>query len=128
MRSLFLAATLTLLSACGAIGFPGVYRINVEQGNIVTQDMVEQLKPGMNQRQVRFIMGTPLIEDSFNQARWDYPYMLRNGDEVIREAQITMHFEGDKLVNITGDYRPDWAGEQNQQAAAPARDELPPSK
>ena len=109
MRSIFLAAALVMLTACGNIGFPGVYRIDIEQGNIVTQDMIDQLKPGMNKRQVRFIMGTPLLEDSFNLARWDYPYLLRNGTEVIREATVTMHFDGDSLQNVTGDYLPSWA-------------------
>lgn len=109
MRSLILVAALAMLTACGNFGFPGVYRINVEQGNIVTQDMVEQLKPGMNKRQVRFIMGTPLLEDSFNRARWDYPYVIRKGTKVIREATVTMHFDGDSLVNVSGDYLPAWA-------------------
>lgn len=109
MRSIFLAAALVMLTACGNFGFPGVYRIDVEQGNIVTQDMVDQLKPGMNQRQVRFIMGTPLLEDSFNRARWDYPYVIRNGTEVLREATVTVHFDGDSLVNVSGDYLPAWA-------------------
>jgi outer membrane protein assembly factor BamE len=58
------------LSGCGNFGFPGVYRIDVEQGNIVTPEMIEQLKPGMTRRQVRFVMGTPLIEDTFNDNRW----------------------------------------------------------
>ena len=57
MRYLFLALALFSLGACGNLGFPGVYRIDVEQGNIVTQEMVDQLKPGMNRNQVRFILG-----------------------------------------------------------------------
>jgi outer membrane protein assembly factor BamE len=109
MRSIFLAAALSMLTACGNFGFPGVYRIDIEQGNIVTQDMVDQLQSGMNQRQVRFIMGTPLLEDTFNRARWDYPYLLRNGTTVIRQATVTMHFDGDILANVTGDYLPAWA-------------------
>lgn len=109
MRSIFLAAALAMLTACGNFGFPGVYRIDIEQGNIVTQDMVDQLESGMNQRQVRFIMGTPLLEDTFNRERWDYPYLLRNGTTVIRQATVTMHFDGDILANVTGDYLPAWA-------------------
>ncbi|MCB1847693.1 MAG: outer membrane protein assembly factor BamE, partial [Halieaceae bacterium] len=50
MRPLFILFFCVCLSACGFIGFPGVYKIDVEQGNIVTQDMVEQLKPGMSRR------------------------------------------------------------------------------
>jgi outer membrane protein assembly factor BamE len=108
-----LAAAVSLcltLTACGTfIGFPGVYRIDIEQGNLVTQDMIEQLQPGMSKRQVRFIMGSPLIEDTFNAARWEYPYVIRNGQTIIREAQVTILFEGDALAEIRGDYLPAWA-------------------
>ena len=59
-RPLLAGCLLTALAACGSnFGFPGVYRINVEQGNVVTEEMVEQLRPGLNRRQVRYIMGTP---------------------------------------------------------------------
>ncbi len=91
------------LSACGFVGFPGVYKIDVEQGNIVTQDMVDQLKPGMSRRQVRFILGTPLVEDPFNQDRWDYPYVKRNGLKVLSESRLLVYFDGDSLVSYEGD-------------------------
>jgi len=106
MRTLFLISILTCLTACGGLGFPGVYRINVEQGNIVDQEMVDQLKPGMSRRQVRFILGTPLIEDSFNQDRWDYRYVMRNGADVIVENRLTVYFEGDSLTRFSGSYKP----------------------
>ena len=60
-----LLSTVTL-SGCSGIGFPGVYLINIDQGNIVEQDMVDQLKPDMTRRQVRFLLGTPIVEDTFN--------------------------------------------------------------
>ena len=110
MRLILLTLIIASLSACGVVGFPGVYRINVEQGNIVTQEMVDQLKPGMSKRQVRFIMGTPLVEDTFNQNRWDYPYSIRNGGELLSSSHVTVFFEGDSLVNVTGDVLPEWAG------------------
>lgn len=113
MRILLIAIALASLTACGGIGFPGVYRINVEQGNLVTQEMVDQLKPGMTRRQVRFIMGTPLVEDSFNRERWDYPYVLRRGDKVLRESQITIHFDGDRLTGVSGDMVPEWANNES---------------
>jgi outer membrane protein assembly factor BamE len=101
--------TLTLLAilclgGCGFVGFPGVYKINVEQGNIVTQEMVEQLKPGMSRRQVRFILGTPLLEDPFNVTRWDYTYSLRNGEKVLSESRMSVFFEDDTLVRWEGDF------------------------
>lgn len=88
------------------MGFPGVYKINIEQGNIITQEMVDQLKPGMSRRQVRFILGTPLVEDSFNQERWDYTHITRNGNETLSEQQLTVHFEDDALSRFTSTLTP----------------------
>lgn len=116
LQALLLTTLCLGLPACGFVGFPGVYKIDVEQGNLVTQDMIEELQPGMSRRQVRFIMGSPLVEDTFHPDRWDYPYMIRNGQTIIREAQVRIFFEGDRLVDITGDYLPDWA---NKEIVAP---------
>jgi outer membrane protein assembly factor BamE len=103
---LLIALAITCITACSAVGFPGVYRIDVEQGNIVTREMIDQLQPGMSKRQVRFILGTPLVEDSFNRNRWDYLYNKRNGLEVLAEESVTITFEGDTLTGVTGDYTP----------------------
>ena len=109
IRSLALGCLLAGLAGCGSnFGFPGVYRINVEQGNVVTEEMVEQLRPGLNRRQVRYIMGTPLIEDSFHEDRWDYRYLLRNGNELLSETQLTLWFEEDELVRVEGPDAPNW--------------------
>lgn len=75
LNSLALAGLLAL-AGCS---FPGVYKIDIQQGNVVTQDMIDQLRPGMTRRQVRFIMGNPLIQDTFNTNRWDYLYSLQPG-------------------------------------------------
>ena len=96
-------------AGCGFVGFPGVYRIDIEQGNLVDQEMIEQLELGMSRRQVRFIMGSPLVEDTFNPDRWDYPYVIRNGTDIIREAQVSIYFDEDVLERIEGDYLPEWA-------------------
>jgi outer membrane protein assembly factor BamE len=122
MRILLISLAIACLSACG---FPGVYKINVEQGNIVTQEMVDQLKPGMNRRQVRFVLGTPLIEDTFDQNRWDYLYVKRNGAKVLDRSLLTVEFEGDTLIHISGDLVPkDWGAGSNP--AQPARSEPVP--
>ena len=131
VRILFIASLITLLSACGFVGFPGVYKIDVEQGNIVTQEMADQLKPGMSRRQVRFILGTPLVEDTFNPDRWDYPYVKRNGDDILEQSALVVEFEGDSLVRVSGDYLPpawrdgDTAGDEDAAATeeTPASDE-----
>ena len=109
------------LVGCGSnFGFPGVYRINVEQGNVVTEEMVEQLRPGLNRRQVRYIMGTPLIEDSFHEDRWDYRYLLRNGNELLSETQLTLWFEEEELVRAEGPDAPNWDEPQSEEPASEA--------
>lgn len=123
MRILLISLTLVFISACG---FPGVYKINVEQGNIVTQEMVNQLKPGMSRRQVRFIMGTALIEDTFNRNRWDYVFVLRNGSTVLDQSKLTVEFDQDSLINVFGDLVPsDWAATGG--AAGPASPSAEPA-
>ena len=132
MRILLIALAITCLSACSFVGFPGVYKIDVEQGNIVTQEMADQLKPGMSRRQVRFIMGTPLIEDTFNQDRWDYPYVKRNGLNVLSESLLTVEFEGDSLLSVSGDYLPpawsDQSSTEDEQPAEPTAEEPEPAQ
>ncbi len=113
--ALLAALSVTLLTGCGSWGFPGVYRINVEQGNIVTQEMIDQLKPGMTRRQVRYILGTPLVEDPFHSARWEYLYLLRNGNDTLREQRLTVYFEGDTLLRYTSTLPPtDSEGEETE--------------
>ena len=92
------------LSGCGII--PGVYKIDVQQGNVVTQDMVDQLRPGMTQRQVRFIMGTPLIQDTFHPERWDYLYSLKSGRSDRVQERISLNFDDNRLVGLSGDFIP----------------------
>ena len=110
MRLLLISVLVSILVGCGGLGFPGVYRINIEQGNIVTQEMVDQLRPGMTKRQIRFILGTPLIEDAFNQDRWDYMYTLRNGYVTLLQNRLTVFFEGDRLTRLTGNLIPEVEG------------------
>ena len=106
MRIVLLALALTCISACSAVGFPGVYRIDIEQGNIVTEEMIDQLEPGMSRRQVRFILGTPLMEDTFNKDRWDYSYRKSNGLDILAETRLVVIFDGDSLTELRGDYVP----------------------
>lgn len=91
------------LSGCSNIGFPGVYLINIDQGNIVDQEMVDQLKPEMTRRQVRFLLGTPIVEDTFNNDRWDYIRLVRRGNDTLLRRRLTVVFENDVLVDVEGD-------------------------
>ena len=99
----------SLLLACGNIGnmdFPGVYKISIPQGNIITQDMVDQLRPGMTKRQVIFVMGTPLVRDPFHQDRWDYVYSFQPGGGIRGQERVSVFFVEDALTNFTGDFIP----------------------
>ena len=96
-----------LLTACaGPDGerrfrlLPGVHRFPIQQGNIVTQDMIDQLQPGMTRAQVRYVLGTPLIADTFDQSRWDYLYTLRQPSGKRLREHVTIHFDDDRLVGI----------------------------
>ncbi len=115
-----LLSSMLVASACSylpSLQFPGVYKIDIQQGNIITQEMVDQLRPGMTKRQVTFVMGTPLVRDPFNQDRWDYVYSYQPGGGVRGQERITMYFENDLLVNFTGDFKP---GEGTTADSAPA--------
>ncbi|MFZ5484683.1 MAG: outer membrane protein assembly factor BamE [Pseudomonadota bacterium] len=79
------------------------HHIEVQQGNLVTQDMVARLKPGMTQSQVRFLLGTPLIVDPFHAHRWDYAYSISKGGQVLERRRVTLRFESDRLKSIEGD-------------------------
>ncbi len=82
------------------------YRIDVQQGNVIEDDAVRQLRPGMNRRQVRFLMGTPLVHDVFHDDRWDYVYLMIPGKGEPERRHIALFFEGDVLKDIRGDLPP----------------------
>ena len=99
-------AALTGCDSLGSMDFPGVYKISIPQGNVITQNMVDQLLPGMTKRQVIFVMGTPLVRDPFHQDRWDYIYSFQPGGGERGQERISVFFENDQLVNFTGDFVP----------------------
>ena len=82
------------------------YKLDVQQGNVVTSKMLLQLRPGMTQSQVRFIMGTPLIQDSFHGKRWDYVYQMRESGKIIEQRRVILDFENDLLKTVRGDVVP----------------------
>jgi outer membrane protein assembly factor BamE len=82
------------------------YRMDVQQGNVVTQEMVEKLRPGMTPSQVRFILGTPLVVDAFHKDRWDYVYRFSKRGTLQESRRIVIVFQDDKLARIEGDVVP----------------------
>lgn len=97
---LFIAVASLSLSACTHYKFPWVYRIDVEQGNILEEDEVKQLEIGMTERQVIYLIGSPLGRDTFNQNRWDYFYSYRTGKGKFDRERLTLYFENGRLANI----------------------------
>ena len=108
MRFILIFISLCLLCACsrsydGGFNAPLLYKIDIQQGNVVDQEMLDQLKPGMDKKQVKFIMGTPVLIDPFHNERWEYIYSFQEGGTVREQRHITLHFENDKLAYISGD-------------------------
>ena len=96
---LFILIALLQFSGCSVI--PSIlYKIDVQQGNVVTQEMVEKLKPGMTKPQVRFVLGTPLIVDTFRENRWDYAYLRQEKGELIEQQRLTIFFENERLTHF----------------------------
>lgn len=106
MKTSTLAVVLLVLLGTGCTRFNFPYRIDVEQGNVVTQDLVDQLQPGMTRSQVTFLLGTPLLTDDFRPQRWDYYYSLKTGHGVFLRRHMVLFFDGDTLVRLEGDMRP----------------------
>lgn len=99
--------TLVGLLALAGCSFPGVYKVDIQQGNVVTQDMIDQLRPGMTRSQVRFILGNPLITDTFHPNRWDYLYSIQPGGSQRRQERVSLVFNAnDQLAGLAGDFQP----------------------
>ncbi|HBX56343.1 MAG TPA: outer membrane protein assembly factor BamE, partial [Pseudomonas sp.] len=80
---------------------------DIQQGNVVTQDMIDQLRPGMTRSQVRFIMGNPLLTDTFHANRWDYLYSIQPGGGQRLQERVSVVFDGnDQLAGLAGDFMP----------------------
>ena len=89
------------------LGLPKVYKIDIQQGNVVEQDQINQLRPNMTKKQVRFIMGTPMLNDTFHANRWDYIFRFKPGYGEVEKTQATLYFnDAGKLINIKGTFRP----------------------
>jgi outer membrane protein assembly factor BamE len=95
IKTLVLGAALSLaMSGC-------VYRINIQQGNFLNQTAVETVKEGMTRSQVRYLLGTPMVADSFNKERWDYIYYLKKGrSRHVDSRRVTVYFEGEKVARL----------------------------
>ena len=109
-RTVFLLAVAAplALTACETIltNLPGVYTIDIEQGNMIDQAMVDQLRPNMTKRQVLYIMGSPMLTDTFHEQRWDYLYSDQPGGGDRMQKRLSLYFNGDNLAGVQGDFHP----------------------
>jgi outer membrane protein assembly factor BamE len=123
IRTLFLL--LLFAGGCQQVPMlPGLtpHEVDIQQGNVVTQDMVAKLKPGMSRSQVRFALGTPLVVDPFHSDRWDYVYVLQKKGKVVEQRRIVVVFKEDKLAHIEGDVVPAKEGQaRSPEATATAK-------
>lgn len=88
---------LLILSVAGGC----VYQANLSQGNLLKQEDLDQVEVGMTRRQVRFLLGTPMIDDPFHEGRWDYVYYLKIGrDDATFKRWISIHFDNDRVSEI----------------------------
>ena len=96
--------TLLLFLALAGCGTIPIYKPAVQQGNIIDEELVNKLQPGMTKGQVIYIMGTPLLEESFAPERFDYVYTFKPKKGELEEKRVTLHFMGNKLDSVSGIY------------------------
>lgn len=102
-----------VLFVTGCSLMPKPHRIDIQQGNIITQEDVNQLHTGMNRKQVLFVMGSPIVADTFHQDRWDYYYSLSKGHDQQPTVHVSLLFSADRLIRIDGDLQPKPLDNQN---------------
>jgi outer membrane protein assembly factor BamE len=117
-RALLALAPLMLLSACAGTGNVSLskpetlfgllepYRIDVVQGNVVTQEVIAQIQPGLGRMQVREILGTPLLADPFHLDRWDYVFTLRRQGVADQRRTVTVFFKNDAVERFDSEPLP----------------------
>ena len=97
-----------------------MHRIDVQQGNVISEEDLNLLKPGMTRRQVQFVIGSPMVADVFHQDRWDYIYLMQPGSGPASQERLTLFFEDDTLTRISGTMRP----QQTEDSYAPAKQQV----
>jgi outer membrane protein assembly factor BamE len=93
----------TIFLACGAFFASGcVYKMSIQQGNYLVTDSVSQLKEGMTRSQVRFLLGTPMVPEAFDDSRWDYYYFYKNERRMKEplKRRLTVYFADERVQRI----------------------------
>jgi outer membrane protein assembly factor BamE len=95
MQKILITIAILTLALAGC-----AHKIEIQQGNVVTQAQLEQLHTGMDRRQVRALLGSPLLNDAFHPDRWDYYYSVSRGTELKKRHRLTLFFNGEQLSRI----------------------------
>ena len=103
LKVITLLLSVLLLSSCS---IPRIFQVVISQGNLVDQEMLDKLEIGMTESQVKFVMGTPLISDTFYPNRWDYFTSVTQGENSYTNQKITLYFKDNKLVSWEGEIDP----------------------
>jgi outer membrane protein assembly factor BamE len=107
----------TLLAGCES-WMPEAHKIDIQQGNRVKVEDLDRLKIGMTREQVKYLLGTPLLQDTFHQNRWDYLYYLQPGNKEAHQSRISLFFEGDTLTKIDREqYKPEAQDKKDNKTA-----------
>jgi len=101
VATLYLAVGLAglVLTGCESM-LPEAHKIDIQQGNRINTEDLDRLQTGMTREQVKYLLGTPLLQDAFHQNRWDYLYYLQPGKEAARQSRVSLFFDGNTLVKI----------------------------
>jgi len=122
MRQFLTLLMVLVLAGCKQVPeLPSIiapHKIDIQQGNVVSQAMVAKLKVGMTRAQVRFALGSPLIVDPFHDDRWDYVYTYQRQGKELQRRRLTVIFEGDRLLRVEGDVVPAANAQEPQQPVA----------
>ena len=121
-RIVLLGTAVFALNACSLPRLPRLHKVVIQQGNVVTQEMIDKLKPGMTREQVAFVMGQPVMQNTFNNDRWDFVYSLEVPGVLRQTAIVTLYFETEVLAYFTGDLAP---SEFYPTQAVPGEQEVP---
>jgi outer membrane protein assembly factor BamE len=115
----------SLVAGCNLIA---PYKMDIQQGNVFTQEMLARVQPGMTRSQVRFALGTPLVVDPFRGDRWDYVYLYSKQGTVTEQRRIVVVFKDDKLARIEGEAAPAGVGAAKSVKPAPPAEGAQPEK
>lgn len=110
--TLIVCSVALVLQGCSSTRYPSkdnlplVHKIDIQQGNVITQEMLAQLELGMEKKKVLYIMGSPIITDTFHNDRWDYVYSYKKGRKAAEQRRVTLFFKDDLLKRVEGDVKP----------------------